>query len=131
MGKAERAHAILLGLLGPERTYPNLFDAHPPFQIDGNFGGAAGILIPLVGGRLMGGSLDLLAHHFPDSRLRLDPVGRLFGESGFGPVTQAVTGALEGMLFGGCIVGAMLLARRGIAGINTEPSRPQPLPLQR
>jgi DNA-binding winged helix-turn-helix (wHTH) protein len=94
-------------------------------------GGAAGILIPLLGGRLMGGSLDLLARHFPDSRLRLDPVGRLLGESSFGPVTQAVTGALEGMLFAGCIVGAMMLARRGMAEAGARPSRARPLPLQR
>jgi DNA-binding winged helix-turn-helix (wHTH) protein len=73
-------------------------------------GAIAGVVIALAGGKLMAGSLAELARRFPDSRLGFDRAGTVF--AGSDRLALAIATTLEAALFTGCVVGAVLIARR-------------------
>ena len=104
--------AMLGGALGLACWIGDRLPLRRAMTVAAGLGGVAGVLVTLLGGRLLIGSLDRLAGNFPESRLQVDNLGALLGEEGLGPVSLAVTAGLEGALFGAFLVGALLAAER-------------------
>ena len=62
--------------------------------------GVAALLLTAAGRPLVGGTIHAIAQASAGSKATLNPLGRLVGESNFGPVSRAVIAAGEGAVFG-------------------------------
>jgi hypothetical protein len=70
--------------------------------------GAAALALTALGRPLAGGTLHAIAREAQGSQISLAPLGQLIGEPDFGPVSQALLGTAEGVLFGlGLAIGLM------------------------
>jgi DNA-binding winged helix-turn-helix (wHTH) protein len=61
---------------------------------------AATLALALAGRALVGGTVHLIAEASQGAQVVLTPLGRLVGEPNFGPVSAAILGTGEGLLFG-------------------------------
>jgi hypothetical protein len=62
--------------------------------------GLAGLMLSGAGWPLVGGTVHAIATGSGGSQAALTPLGRLLGEPDFGPVSSAISGTFEGLLFG-------------------------------
>lgn len=107
---------------GAGGTYPNMFDAHPPFQIDGNFGATAGVAEMLLQSHL--GEIHLLPalpREWKDGRVRgLKARGNYVVDIDWnnGQLRNAVIKSIKG---GKCVLRTQVPLR--IAGVRAATGR--------
>ena len=104
--------------------------AHSPVRnaaVIAAFCAAGALALAWAGRPLVGGTLHVIAREARGSQISLAPLGRLIGEPGFGPVSQALIAAWEGGIFG-FGVGIALLRRRSHADLTNSSSAAQDLP---